>query len=339
MQSSEIIEPKLRRMTLTNNDLVEMYRLMLLTRRFEERLLELCRVGRSCEGLQPSVGEEAVGVGACYGLRKDDYVLPTLRTREVFMVRGVSLRAQMAAAFGRTTSPTKGKTDAHHSGDLDKGVIWGTGIIGAQFPVADGVALVNKFRRKDNVVVCFFGDGASFEGEFHEGLAFAAVQNLGVVFVCDNNLYSASMPFSAASRAKTIAGHAAGYNISGVVVDGMDVMAVHKAVQKAVERARKGKGPSIVECKTYRFLVHFTRGDDGVTVGHREFRSQKEIEDWKKKDPIKRLETGLLKRRALSKERIAKIEQKIKEELDDAIDFSEKSPFPDGREALNDVYA
>ena len=326
-------------MNLSNENLVEMYTNMLKSRRFQEYLLELCAEGRSYEGLQSSIGEEAVGVGACYGLRDDDYVLPTLRTREAFMVRGVSIRSQMAAAFGRVNGPGKGKTDSHHSGDHEKGVVWGTGIIGAQFPVAAGIALANKMRGKDNVIICFFGDGSSFEGEFHESLSFAAVKDLPVVFVCNNNIYSASMPYVESSKVENIAEHAKGYGIPGITVDGMNVISVNKSVQEAVERARKGEGPSIVECKTYRYLVHYSRGKQGLISGHIEFRPKEEIDAWKKRDAIKRLESILIKEGVLNKEKIDKIEMSIKQEIDDAIEFAESSPFPKPEEALEDLYS
>lgn len=325
-------------MDLTNDDLIEMYSLMLLTRRFEERLLQLCVEGKSFEGLHPSIGEEAVGIGACYGLREDDYVLPTLRTRGAFMARGMSLKSQMAGAFGRSTGSAKGNTDSHHSGDHDKGIIWGTGIIGAQFPVTTGIALANKLKGNDSVVICFFGDGSSFEGEFHEALNFSAVQKLPVIFVCNNNLYAASMPFSQSSQ-KDIADFAYGYGIPGVIVDGMDIVAVNKVVQEAVERARRGKGPSLIECKTYRFLVHYSLGKQGLRSGHIEFRPQEEIEAWKKKCPLKRLETELLEKRILTKEKTKEIENRIMGEINDAIDFAEKSPFPEGPKNIDELYA
>jgi TPP-dependent pyruvate/acetoin dehydrogenase alpha subunit len=187
--------------------------------------------------------------------------------------------------------------------------------------------------------VCFFGDGATFEGEFHESLVFAAMYDLPVVFVCNNNLYAASMPFSKVSKVENIAEYAKVYGIPGVVADGMDVISVHSAVNKAVEDARKGNGPSIIECKTYRYLVHYSRGKQGLISGHTEFRSKEEIEEWKKRDPIKNLEKKLLKDKILDNKKIEEIKKEIMDKINEAIDFAERSPYPEKEEVMEDVFA
>ena len=242
---------------LTDDDLREMFRLMLMGRRFTERAVELALADEIPTGLHPSAGQEAVGVGACYGLRSDDWVVPSLRTTEAFWTRGVTLLQMMNAIMANAGSISKGKESFHHSGYPDLGIVAGSAIVGAHIPVAVGAAMGLRWKGTDAVMVCFFGDGAAARGDFHEGLNLAAVLKAPVVFVCENNLYFQTASAEVGTPIEDIADRAPGYGMPGVVVDGQDALAVHEVTAEAVDRARRGDGPSLVECKTYRFMGHY----------------------------------------------------------------------------------
>ncbi|MCW5854131.1 MAG: dehydrogenase E1 component subunit alpha/beta, partial [Anaerolineae bacterium] len=313
------------------DDLVAMYRLMLLTRRYTEHCLRWYREGRIIQGLHPSIGQEAVGVGACYGLRDSDWVLPSLRTSEAFFVRGVSLRQHVAAMNGRVTGISRGKDTSHHAGYPEHGVLAGTGMVGSHIPVGVGAALALKMQATDGVVVVFFGDGASNRGDFHEGLNLAAALQAPVIFVCENNGYAQTVPAMVAMRVQDIAKRAEGYGMPGVVVDGQDVLAVQDVVQAAVERARAGQGPTLVECKTYRFAPHH--------VTFTEDRPSAEVERWRARDPIRLLGDHLLEHGVLSQAEMDAMDAAILAELDDAIRYAEDSPWPEPQEVLQHIYA
>lgn len=314
----------------TSADLLELYRVMLLTRRFEERTAELFGEGRVIELVHASIGQEAIGVGACYGLRSDDYVVPHLRTRAALIARGVPIREQIAGMFGKATIQSRGKATTHHMGDLRYGIVAGSGILGASIPIAVGVALSIKLRKKDQIVLCFFGDGSSNRGDFHEGLNLAGVWKLPVVFICEANMYALSEPYSKYLAIANIADRAAGYGFPGVVADGNDVLAVHEEVQRAAERARRGGGATLIECKTYRWRPH--------REGRSDTRPKEELEMWKAKCPIRRFETLLLKKGVLTAKIMNEMRQRIEEELNEAIEFAGQCPFPDPQEALQNVY-
>ena len=317
-------------MSLQSEDLLEIYRLMKLSRRFTEKGLEWYKTGRILEGLHPSIGQEAVGVGACYGLQPGDWVLPSLRIREAFFTRGVSVAEQLATMCAKATGTSRGKDTSHHAAHPANGILWGTGIVGASIPVAAGAALALKRSQTGNVILCFFGDGAANKGDFHEGINFAAVFKLPVIYVCENNLYGMTVPHSHACSVEDIADRAHSYGIPGVVVDGQDVIAVHEAVQEAVERARRGEGPTLVEAKTYRFLSHFPTLPDDRPLG--------EIEQWRSRDPIKILQDKLLRERIITQAQVQSLEREIEAEIEEGIHYAERSPDPDPAGALTDVY-
>jgi len=318
-------------MFLTNEDLLEMYRLMLLTRRFTGHVMQWHREGRLVEGLHPSEGQEAVGVGACYGLRPSDVVLPSLRTREVYMVRGVSLKEQLATMCAKATGTSGGRDTSHHAGFPQRRILSGTATVGNQIPVVTGAALALKYRRTDNVVVGFFGDGASGTGNFHEGINLAAVLEVPAIFICENNLYAQLTAARYAVPVEDIAIRAAGYGIPAEIVDGQDVVAVHEAVQKAVARARAGEGPGLIECKTYRYGEH-CQGLDAK-------RAPEEIAAWKERDPIKLLSDLLLQREVVDSVSLEEIDKEIREALQEAIEYAEASPAPQPGDALKYTYA
>jgi TPP-dependent pyruvate/acetoin dehydrogenase alpha subunit len=315
---------------LKSADLIAMYRLMVLIREFEVRVARIYSQKGLPELPHSCVGEEAIGVGSCYGLRKDDYVLPSLRGRSVLLTKGVSPSVLMAGVYGKATGPSKGKWTAHHMGDLENGILAGSLIIGSQFPITVGAGLAFKIKKTHQVCLCYFGDGASNRGDFHEGLNLAAVLKLPVIFICENNLYAIDMPVERAMLIKDIAIRAQSYGMPGVVIDGNDVLEVYRTVQKAVGRARTGEGPTLIECKTYRLRPHCER--------YQEDRPKKELEYWWGQCPIIRFKEYLFDRKILDKTKEQQIELEVKEEIDRAVKFAEESPFPQPQEIFEDVY-
>jgi pyruvate dehydrogenase E1 component alpha subunit len=311
--------------------LLWMYETMLKIRRFEEELHLLFLQGELPGTLHLYVGQEAVATGVCAHLRQEDYITSTHRPHGHAIAKGVALNALMAELFGRATGCCRGKGGSMHLGDIGEGAVPAIAIVGAGIPIAAGLALACQRLGTDRVVACFFGDGASNQGAFHEGLNMAAIWDLPVVFVCENNLYGASTPVSRVMRVKHIADRAAAYGMPGVVVDGMDVLAVHDAVQEAVARARAGQGPTLVECETYRYVGH-SRSDPG------HYRPKEEVEAWRAKDPIPRLKARLLEEKVATAGEIEELEQRVEQELEAAVAFARASPEPRPEEALESVY-
>ncbi|MBC7189324.1 pyruvate dehydrogenase (acetyl-transferring) E1 component subunit alpha, partial [Candidatus Aerophobetes bacterium] len=307
-------------------------RRMLEVRYFEEAAVELFQAGRLPGFLHSYLGEEAVAVGVCSALEKGDYITSTHRGHGHVIAKGASLEKMMAELFGKKTGYCKGKGGSMHIADFSIGVVGATGIVGSGIPIATGVALACKMKKTGQVVACFFGDGASNTGAFHEGLNLASVWDLPVIFVCENNLYAESTPQREHQKIKDVSIRAVSYNMPGVTVDGNDVIAVFNAAKKAVERARKGEGPTLIECKTYRWMGHYI-GDPAV------YRSREEVEEWKKRCPIKNLKNKLLKEGVFSQEELTGIEEEVKKSIKEAIEFAEKSPVPELKEALEDIYS
>jgi len=316
---------------LKPDDLQGMYRLMLQGRKFTLRALELYAAGRLPTGLHPSAGQEAVGVGACYGLRSTDKVVPALRTTDAFWTRGVTMLQMLNAMYGNADSRSGGKESFHHTGYPELGILLTTAMVGSQIPIAVGAAVGQKLAGSDDVTVCFFGDGATGRGDFHEGLNLAAVRKAPVVFICENNLHFQTAPVSAGAAVEDIADRAAGYGMPGVVVDGQDVVAVNEVVQEAVARARRGEGPTLVECKTYRFEKHYPF--------LRETRPTEEIERWTNRDPVVILADMLLAEGLITDSVVAQISDTIETELEAAVLKAESTPPPDPARAFTHVYA
>jgi TPP-dependent pyruvate/acetoin dehydrogenase alpha subunit len=306
--------------------LARLYRQMLLIRRFEETVYYLFLEGEIPGTLHQYQGQEAVAVGICDALRPTDWITSTHRPHGHALAKGVTPRAAMAELFGKSTGCCAGKGGSMHLGDPAVGMLPALAIVGAGNTVVTGIGLSFALRRSDQVAVCFFGEGASNEGAFHEGLNFAAVRRLPVVFVCENNLYGASTPFSAVSALVDVADRAAAYGIPGRVVDGMDVLAVRDAGAEAVARARTGEGPTLLECKTYRFVGH-SRSDA------RGYRADAEEAAWQERDPIPRLRAQLAEHAAEA------IEREVESAIEDAVEFARASPDADPEEARTDVYA
>jgi TPP-dependent pyruvate/acetoin dehydrogenase alpha subunit len=299
---------------------------MLLIRRFEERVFRLFLEGEIPGTLHQYQGQEAVAVGVCDVLRRDDWVTSTHRPHGHALAKGVTAREAMAELYAKRTGACKGKGGSMHLGNPAVGMLPAIAIVAGGASVVTGLGLAMKLRRTDQVAVCFFGDGASNEGAFHESLNFSAVKDLPVVYVCENNLYGASTRYDLVSRVVDVAERVRAYGVPAEVVDGMDVLAVREAAARAVTAARAGGGPLLVECKTYRFTGH-SRSDG------RGYRARQEEEEWASRDPLAVL------RPKLDDATEARLEAEVKAELDDAVEFARSSPYPSPEEALEDVYA
>lgn len=319
-------------LVLEKKDYLEMYRLLYLTRYTEEKMVEYHHHTAIPELPHVSIGQEAISIGTCYNLSKEDLVIPSLRTRGAFLAKGISSRTLMAGAFGKATGAARGKNTSHHMGDKERGVIAGTGVVAGHIPIGVGTALASKLSKRNYVTVVYFGDGATNRGDFHESLNLAAIWKLPVVFVCENNLYAISTPSSYHMAITDIAERANSYGIKGVTVDGNDLIAVYEAAQAAYDRARSGEGPTLLECKTYRWRGHSERDP-------RDSRNPEEIESWKKKCPVKRYKEHLTAEKIATPKELAEIEEQVKEEVQDAIKFAEVSPYPAQEETLTNVYA
>jgi TPP-dependent pyruvate/acetoin dehydrogenase alpha subunit len=309
---------------------LDLYRRMLLIRRFEERVYLLYLQGEIPGTLHQSQGQEAVAVGVCDVLRNTDWITSTHRPHGHALAKGVDLRAAMAELFGKATGCCGGKGGSMHLGDPSVGMLPAIAIVGGGNTVVTGLGLAFKLMHTDQVAACFFGDGASNEGAFHEGLNFAAVKRLPIVFACENNLYGASTPFHQTSLVPDVATRAAAYGVRGEIVDGMDVLAVREAAGRAVVEARAGAGPVLLECKTYRFAGH-SRGDV------RGYRSRDEEAAWKERDPIVRLRERLAV--TLSEADLDEADTQVEATLEDAIEFARDSPLPRAEDALTGAYA
>ncbi|HLB49865.1 MAG TPA: pyruvate dehydrogenase (acetyl-transferring) E1 component subunit alpha [Anaerolineales bacterium] len=316
---------------IEHEKLVAMYSNMLTIRLFETRVGELFAQGKMPGFIHLYIGEEAVATGVSAHLGAGDFITSTHRGHGHLISKGGDLKLMMAELYGKKTGYCKGKGGSMHIADVDLGILGANGIVGGGPPIASGAALAIQYQGKNNVVVCFFGDGASNQGTFHEGLNMAAIWKLPVVFVCENNYYGISLSQAKHQTVADIADRAKAYDIPGVVVDGNDVMAVYEVAGEAMKRAREGKGPSLVECKTYRYRGHF-EGDPTV------YRSKEEVDAWLKKDPIPRFEKTLRDMKVLTDARMADIKKEIEARIEAAVKFAEESPWPEPAEILEDVY-
>jgi len=317
---------------LAKQKLVEMYRKMFEIRLFEEKVFELYAQNLVPGTIHLYAGEEAAAVGVCSALRKDDYITSTHRGHGHCIAKGAELKRVMAEILGKKTGYCQGKGGSMHIADFSIGVLGATAVVGAGIPIAVGAGLSITLRKADHVVACFFGEGASNQGTFHEGINMASTWKLPVIFVCENNLYAMGTRQSKVMAIENVADRASAYGIPGVVVDGNDILSVYEVAQKAVERARKGEGPTLIECKTYRHKGH-------SRVDPAKYRPKKEVEEWLAKDPIKRFKEKLLKTNTLEEAEIRQIEKEVSAEIEEAVKFAMESPYPAPEEALQDVYA
>ena len=321
-------------MNLPANQLIEIYRKMVTIRLFEEKIIDLY-----ARGLVPGlahlyVGEEAIAVGVCANLRDEDYITSTHRGHGHVIAKGAELKYMMAELFGKKTGYCKGKGGSMHIADVAIGILGANGIAGGGIPIAVGAALSAKIRKTDQVTACFFGDGSSNNGTFHEGLNFASVHRLPLVFVCENNGFGISVSQKQHQAIQDISIRAAAYNMPGITVDGNDVLTVYEASGKAIQRARAGEGPTLVECKTYRWRGHH----EGDPNQGKRYRTMEEVQEWMKKCPIKRFEEKLVSEKILTRPKIKKIWEDVQKEIDDSVDFANQSPFPQAQDLYEDVY-
>jgi pyruvate dehydrogenase E1 component alpha subunit len=311
---------------------VEMYKKMLEIRLFEEKVFDLYGQNLVPGTIHLYAGEEAVATGVCMNLRREDYVVSTHRGHGHCIAKGASLDRIMAEIMGKATGYCRGKGGSMHIADFSVGVLGATAVVGAGIPIATGAGLSIKLRGTDQVVACFFGDGASNQGTFHEGVNMAAIWKLPVLYVCENNLYAMGTRQTQVMTIKDVAKRAEGYGIAGVTVDGNDALAVYDAAAEAVGRARSGVGPTLIECKTYRRKGH-SRWDPAT------YRPKEEVDEWLERDPIRRLKKHLLDVGSLSEAEAADVERSVAEAVEDAVKFATESPYPSPREALENVYA
>ncbi|MBL8648286.1 thiamine pyrophosphate-dependent dehydrogenase E1 component subunit alpha [Sphingosinicella xenopeptidilytica] len=324
-------------MTIENSVGEEMYRRMVRIRAFEELAEEMHAKGLIVGSLHSSIGQEGEIVGACMALRTDDYMMGNHRSHGHPIAKGAKLNPLMAELFGRKTGICQGKGGSMHLADFSVGSIGETSIVGSGLPVATGAALACKLQGIDRVSLCFFGDGASNEGTFHESLNLAAVWKLPVIFICENNLYACSTSVEASTAVTNIADRAAGYAIPGVVVDGQDVLAVHDAVSAAVYRARSGQGPTLIEAKTYRYRDHAVNMGkmSDIDIGSR---SVEEVEHWQLRDPIPLFRKVLVDDFGVSSATLDTIESEAREDAAESLRFAQESAFPEPAEAFEDVF-
>jgi pyruvate dehydrogenase E1 component alpha subunit len=317
---------------LSDDERIGMFRRMLLCRMFEDRVYYLFLQGRMPGTIHQAQGQEASAVGVCAALEPGDMITSTHRPHEHAVARGIPVDHLMAELFAKANGCCHGKGGSMHVGDVAYGMLPAIAIVGSGIPLAAGYALAMKYRKTGNIVACFFGDGATNIGSFHEGVNIAAIWDLPVVFVCENNKYGASTAIEKVTRVPRLSDRAAGYGIPGRTVDGNDVEAVHSAMLEACRRAREGAGPTLLELETYRFAGH-SRSDPG------HYRSKDEVAYWKARDPLTRYESFLTSEGILSPSDIEGLKASVEKELDAAVAFAEAGPSPSPEDCLKDVYA
>jgi len=312
--------------------LIDMYEKMLTIRFFEERAVFLFRSGVIGGAVHPSIGQEAVAVGTCENLSREDFITSTHRGHGHCIAKGGDIRRMMCEIIGKSDGYCKGKGGSMHIADRSIGILGSNGIVGAGIPIAVGAAFRNKYKQEsDRVVVCFFGDGGANQGSFHESLNMAAIWKLPVIFLCENNVWAISTRSDYASSGKSIGERGCAYGIPGALIDGNDVLSVYATVKEAVGRCRSGEGPTLLECKTYRIEGHFV-GDPRV------YCKKEEVEDWKKRCPILAFEDYLFKNKMLTEEDSKSIRERVREKIEDAVQFAQNSPFPSIDTLEKDVY-
>ena len=319
-------------MDLSREQKRDLYRFMRSNRVVEEKLVNLYRQGKVVGGLYRSLGQEATSVGTAYALKKGDIVGPLIRNLGVVLVMGYSPRDVMTQYMARATSPSGGKDCNLHFGNPDRGVISPISMLGALVPVMAGIALAGRMQKKDIVAMTWIGDGGTSTGAFHEGINFAAVQRLPLVVVAENNGWAYSTPFKKQTAAKSLADKAVAYGIPGEQVDGNDVLAVYAAARRAVDRARSGEGPTLIEAMTYRMKGHAEHDAQAYVP-------KEDLEEWRRRDPLERYARVLVETGDATAEELAAIDRAVAEEIDREAEAAEKSPLPDPAIALQNVYA
>lgn len=320
-------------MDISKEVLIDLYSRMVLIRRFDERVVELYRAGM--KGLYHlTTGQEAVAAGVCAALNRDDYIFSTHRGKGHYLAKGGDMKAMMAEFMEKQTGCNRGKGGPMHVIDPEVGMLGANGIVGANLPIAGGAALSAKYRGTDQVTAVFFGDGAANCGVWHETMNLAGIWKLPMLFVCENNFFQESVPFSRHSSIQDLYVRAAGYGIPGYGVDGMDVSAVYEVASEAVQRGRRGEGAVMMECKTYRFHGH---SEADPTKGFR-YRTEEEVALWEEKCPIRQARARLVERNWITDAQLQEIEDDCARTIDEAVAFAKSSPDVPSEWALKDVF-
>jgi acetoin:2,6-dichlorophenolindophenol oxidoreductase subunit alpha len=319
-------------MDLDQKTLLKLYRTMTTIRHFEERCIPETGQRRMSASVHSSAGQEAVPTGVCAHLNTEDYIGSTHRGHGHCIGKGVDPKLMMAELFGRVTGPNKGKGGSMHIADMSKGMLGTNGVVAASVPLALGAALTSKLRKLGRVSVAFFGDGGANQGVLHECMNLASVWKLPVVFCCENNGYAESTPVEYGLSVPNVADRASAYDMPGFHVDGMDVFAVYEAAGQGVARARAGEGPSLLECRTYRFYGH-TVFDNPLT-----YRTKDEEDHWRSRDPLKLFRERVVPEGLITAEELDRLDQEAEELMEEAIRFADSSPLPQPHELYEDVY-
>ncbi len=320
-------------MKLTKEKYIDLYVTMKKIRRFEQEAGKLFEIGAIHGAIHSYIGEESVAAGVCANLEKDDYITSTHRGHGHCIAKGAGLNLMMAELMGKKTGYCKGKGGSMHIASIDLGIIGANGIVGGGLPIAVGSALYSKLINKDKrATVCFFGDGASNEGSFHESLNFAAIKKLPILFICENNKYAVSTPSSYSIPTNHISDRAKAYGIDGEHIEGFNVLNVYESSKELIKEIKEGKGPKFLECDTYRWEGHYL-GDPQL------YKSKKELNYYiNEKDPIKIYSSFLIKNNICNSMELDEISRKIDTELEDAINFAKSSSFPEKEDIFKDVY-
>ncbi len=317
---------------ISKDILKEMYKRMNEARAFEEKVSYFFARGMVHGTTHLSIGQEASGVASCMALNNDDLITSTHRGHSQVIGKGIDLNKMVAELLGKYTGYCKGKGGSMHIADVDAGNLGANGVVGGGHGISVGAALTQQMKKTGKIVLCFFGDGASNEGSFHEALNLASVWKLPVIFYCENNLYGMSVPQGKAMNIKDVADRASSYGIPGYIIDGNDAVEVYTKVGEVAKYVREGNGPVLIESKTYRWLGH-SKSDAQI------YRTKEEVEDWKKKCPIKRLRSYLIENKIMTEEELDKVEKDAKQAIEDAVEFANNSPNPPIETITEDVYA
>ena len=323
-------------LNIPKDKLMLMLERMWLIRNFELKVIEAHKTGEFAGGAHPYIGEEAVAVGACIAMRDTDYIAGNHRSHGHPIAKGASLNKAMAEIFGRRDGYCKGKGGSMHLADFSVGILGESGIVGSSVPIATGAALASKLQKKDFVSAVFFGDGASNQGACHESMNLASVWKLPVIFICETNQYAVTTSYKSTVAVEHVSDRASAYNMPGVLVDGQDCIAMYEAMTEAVRRARAGEGPTLLEGLTYRFEEHSL----GLgKIRRSEYRTEDEINSWRKRDPIVIHEDRLLKSEIASQAEVQHVRDHTEKLSMEALEFARKSPWPEASELFEDMWA
>jgi len=326
------IKSKTGQIGLSEETMIGLYANLQKTRLLDERFRKLFRQGRFAGTYFSAVGQEATTVGPTYGLRDEDIIAPSHREIGANVTKGVPLDKIAAQVFARENSPDKGKSHPCHFGWAPKGVITPASTVAGQTIIGTGCAMGFRIQKKDNVVLAFFGEGSTARGGWHEALNFAAIYDLPIVYICQNNLWAESVPSTLAAKIENFSDRAKAYGFPGITIDGNDVFTVHKTATTAIENARKGKGPTLIECKTYRWYGH-------SEIDPADYRAKEELEEWKARDPLQFAEKTLMELGFLTTIKREALVEQINQEIDEAIDSVDKAQYAEPEEVYNDVYS